>query len=147
MATRTINNFFCNPISGVCGGSGGGGTSGPQNNFSATSDPTASDDNTAGYSIGSTWINTATDSVFVMTDSSTGAAVWIEVSASTSGTSGIDGSVQFALAGAHGSDATNFFWDNSNKRLGIGTNAPGVDLHVEGDSLTTAFTGFAFTKS
>lgn len=28
-------------------------------------------------------------------------------------------------------DATNYIWDNTNKRLGIGTNAPGAKLHVK----------------
>lgn len=38
--------------------------------------------------------------------------------------SGVAGSVQFSDGTNFASDATKFFWDNTNKRLGIGTNAP-----------------------
>jgi hypothetical protein len=41
------------------------------------------------------------------------------------------GSVPFISAnGLLGQDNTNLFWDNTNKRLGIGTNAPSNPLHV-----------------
>lgn len=41
------------------------------------------------------------------------------------------GSVIFAgLAGVYSQDNTNFFWDNTNKRLGIGTNSPGAKFHI-----------------
>jgi hypothetical protein len=48
--------------------------------------------------------------------------------------SGINGSVQFSESGAFASDNANFFWDNTNKRLGIGTNAPFSLLTVAGQS-------------
>jgi hypothetical protein len=51
--------------------------------------------------------------------------------------SGVAGSVQFSDGSALSSDATKFFWDNTNKRLGIGTNAPQYPLHV---SSGTTFT-------
>jgi len=38
--------------------------------------------------------------------------------------SGVSGAIQFSNGSAFASDATNFFWDNTNKRLGVGTNAP-----------------------
>lgn len=38
--------------------------------------------------------------------------------------SGVAGAIQFSNGSAFASDAANFFWDNTNKRLGIGTNAP-----------------------
>jgi hypothetical protein len=47
--------------------------------------------------------------------------------------SGIDGSVQFSESGAFASDNANFFWDNTNKRLGIGNNAPSASLQIQGD--------------
>jgi hypothetical protein len=46
-------------------------------NFTAVVDPTAGDDNTAGYSVGSQWINTANDKAYTCVDSSTAAAVWV----------------------------------------------------------------------
>jgi hypothetical protein len=45
-------------------------------NFSATSNPAVSNDNTQGYAIGSVWINTNTDVAYRCFDASTGAAVW-----------------------------------------------------------------------
>ncbi len=44
------------------------------------------------------------------------------------------GSVPFATGAHHLSDdSVNFFWDNTNKRLGIGTNSPLKTLDVNGD--------------
>ena len=42
------------------------------------------------------------------------------------------GAIQFNAANALGGDTANFFWDNANKRLGIGTSAPSSSLHVNG---------------
>lgn len=47
-----------------------------KSNLTAVVAPTASDDNTLGYSVGSIWVNTATDNVYFATDVTTGAAVW-----------------------------------------------------------------------
>ena len=47
--------------------------------------------------------------------------------------SGIAGAIQFSDGSAFASDATNFFWDDTNNRLGIGTNAPTSRLQVRGD--------------
>ena len=46
--------------------------------------------------------------------------------------SGVAGAIQFSDGSAFASDATKFFWDNTNKRLGIGTNAPNSLLNVIG---------------
>jgi hypothetical protein len=73
-----------------------------------------------------------------MTDSTVGAAVWVNVSTGGGGgASGADGSIQFALLGVLASDNTNLFWNNTTKRLGIKTNTPLVELHVVGDNLIT----------
>jgi hypothetical protein len=48
--------------------------------------------------------------------------------------SGIAGAVQFSNGSAFSSDASNFFWDDTNNRLGIGTNAPTGSLHIKGIS-------------
>lgn len=46
--------------------------------------------------------------------------------------SGVSGAIQFSNGSAFASDASNFFWDNTNKRLGIGTNAPTKSLEIGG---------------
>lgn len=45
--------------------------------------------------------------------------------------SGVAGAIQFSDGSAFASDAANLFWDNSNKRLGIGTNTPTQTLQVK----------------
>jgi len=51
-------------------------------NNTAAADPTVNDDNTAGYELGSMWINTTTDNAFICVDATTAAAVWIGVGVS-----------------------------------------------------------------
>lgn len=55
-----------------------------------------------------------------------GSGRWLKVAqtATAAAASGADGSIQFATSASLNSDNSNFFWDNANKRLGIGTNAP-----------------------
>lgn len=48
----------------------------PKNNFAANTDPTATDDDSEAYEVGSRWINVTTDAAFTCVDASTGAAVW-----------------------------------------------------------------------
>jgi len=48
----------------------------PQNNYAATVDPTADDDSTKGYSVGSKWVNVADYEAFICLDSTASAAVW-----------------------------------------------------------------------
>ncbi len=50
--------------------------------------------------------------------------------------SGIAGSVQFSSGSNLASDATTFFWDNSNKRLGIGTATPTEAIETTGNVKT-----------
>jgi hypothetical protein len=50
--------------------------------------------------------------------------------------SGVSGAIQFSNGSAFASDATNFFWDDTNNRLGIGTNAPTAPLTVKGPTNT-----------
>jgi hypothetical protein len=64
----TVLNGFAHLVSGTF--------STLKSNLSATTDPTVSSDAAAGYAVGSTWINTTLDKVFVCVDSSNGAAVW-----------------------------------------------------------------------
>ena len=48
----------------------------------------------------------------------------------TTSPSGVSGAIQFSNGSAFASDATNLFWNNTTKRLGIGTNAPVTPLEV-----------------
>jgi hypothetical protein len=48
--------------------------------------------------------------------------------------SGVSGAIQFSNGSAFASDAANLFWDDTNNRLGVGTNAPSALVHVKGAS-------------
>ena len=48
--------------------------------------------------------------------------------------SGVSGAIQFSDGSAFSSDATKFFWDDTNKRLGVGTNAPISPLNIQSDT-------------
>jgi hypothetical protein len=52
--------------------------------------------------------------------------------------SGVSGAIQFSNGSAFASDAANLFWDNTNKRLGAGTNAPTATAHIVGSGTTSA---------
>jgi hypothetical protein len=52
----------------------------------------------------------------------------------TANPSGVAGAIQFSNGSAFASDATNLFWDDTNNRLGIGTNAPSATLQVVGNA-------------
>jgi hypothetical protein len=47
--------------------------------------------------------------------------------------SGVSGAIQFSNGSAFASDASNLFWDDTNDRLGIGTNAPTQAIHTTGN--------------
>jgi hypothetical protein len=59
----------------------------------------------------------------------------------TANPSGVAGAIQFSNGSAFASDASNLFWDDTNNRLGVGTNAPGETLDVNGQIRTRATTG------
>jgi hypothetical protein len=46
--------------------------------------------------------------------------------------SGVSGAIQFSNGSAFASDAANLFWDDTNNRLGIGTNTPTAPLTIKG---------------
>jgi hypothetical protein len=54
-------------------------------NLVATADPAGTDDSTAGYAIGSRWVNTTSGKEFVCTATTTGAALWKETTGAFSG--------------------------------------------------------------
>lgn len=47
------------------------------NNYDADAAPTATDDESSGYTAGSTWIDQTTGNIYVCTDATAGAAVWV----------------------------------------------------------------------
>ena len=53
--------------------------------------------------------------------------------------SGSAGAIQFSDGSAFASDAANLFWDDTNNRLGVGTNTPSATTHIVGvDQLNTS---------
>lgn len=48
----------------------------PFHNLTATTAPAVTDDGDAGYQVGSIWINTSTDNIYMCADTTAGAAVW-----------------------------------------------------------------------
>lgn len=73
--------------------------------------------------------------------------LWFEIKKGTPGsgstTGGAEGAVQFSAGlDIFGGDVDRFFWDNTNKRLGIGTNDPDFDLQL--NTVSTSYPrGFA----
>jgi hypothetical protein len=52
--------------------------------------------------------------------------------------SGVSGAIQFSNGSAFASDAANLFWDDTNNRLGVGTNSPSATGHFKGSGSTSA---------
>lgn len=48
-----------------------------KHNYGATSAPSASNDDTQGFSVGSVWVDTSADVAYICVDNATGAAVWV----------------------------------------------------------------------
>jgi hypothetical protein len=56
----------------------------------------------------------------------------------TANPSGVAGAIQFSNGSAFASDATNFFWDDTNNRLGVGTNTPSSTVDINSNTLSNA---------
>lgn len=65
----------------------------------------------------------------------------------TTSPSGVSGAIQFSNGSAFASDAANLFWDDTNNRLGIGTNAPSATTHIKGSGSTSATTSLLVQNS
>jgi hypothetical protein len=52
--------------------------------------------------------------------------------------SGVAGAIQFSDGSAFASDAANFFWDDTNNRLGVGTNTPSSTVDINSNILYNA---------
>lgn len=61
--------------------------------------------------------------------------------------SGVSGAIQFSNGSAFASDATNLFWDDTNNRLGVGTNAPIATGHIKGSGTTSGTTALLVQNS
>jgi hypothetical protein len=61
--------------------------------------------------------------------------------------SGVAGAIQFSDGSAFASDASNLFWDDTNNRLGVGTNAPTATVHILGVGSTAGTTSFVIKNS
>ena len=61
--------------------------------------------------------------------------------------SGVAGAIQFSNGSAFSSDATNLFFDDTNNRLGVGTNVPTTRLHIKGTATTNATTSLLVQNS
>ncbi len=70
----------------------------------------------------------------VLKTNGTGALTWEDESAGSA--AGSDGQIQYNNGGALGGDA-DLFWDDTNKRLGIGTNTPSRGLDFDGSDVRT----------
>ena len=77
---------------------------GTQNNLSASSVPGVSNDQTQGYSVGSFWVNTTSDIAYICVDSTTGAAVWENLTVSAAGWDGDLTDVNWTTASEIGGD-------------------------------------------
>lgn len=67
----------------------------------------------------------------------------ISISANPSGGAGL---IQFSDGSAFASDS-NLFWDNTNKRLGVGEGTPTARVHVKGSGSTSATTSLLVQNS
>lgn len=71
----------------------------------------------------------------------------VQIYSGGSSPSGISGSIQFNDNGAFGSDASNLFWDDTNNRLGIGTNVPSSKVHIKGIGNTNSTKSFRYENT
>jgi hypothetical protein len=65
----------------------------------------------------------------------------------TANPSGVAGAIQFSNGSAFASDAANLFWDDTNNRLGVGTNAPQgkTEINSTGNQLWLSSSGDIYT--
>lgn len=80
-------------------------------------------------SAGDIWFESDTGKTFIYYDDGT-SQQWIEVGAASAAANGSDGAVQFASGGTFSSDDANLHWDDTNNRLGVGTNSPTTALDI-----------------
>ncbi|TPV96163.1 MAG: hypothetical protein B7733_06345 [Myxococcales bacterium FL481] len=102
-------------------------------NLGASTAPGVNDDDTAGYAVGSVWIDTTADSAYVCLDDTTGAAVWTETTQAGGGggetnTASNVGSGADIFKQKTGSDLEFRGVSSANNRLTSAVNADNVEL-------------------
>lgn len=80
---------------------------------------------------GDLWFDTSTAKTYVYYAEET-SSQWVEIGAASAASHGEDGYIQFATGGSFNS-ASALVWDDTNKRLGIGTTTPNNKLQVAGN--------------
>ncbi|HEU00248.1 MAG TPA: hypothetical protein ENH89_07825, partial [Aurantimonas coralicida] len=98
----------------------------PQHNFTATTDPGVTDDESEGYTVQSWWFNDTSDELFLCTDATTGAAVWQNLTAAE-----IIGGASKAFKTITAPDANSVVADNASDTLTI-TESGGIAITVAG---------------
>lgn len=97
-AGAVMDSDFSGSATGVLRRTGVGTYSVRKDNLAASASPGTSDDDSAGYTIGSVWIDTTADTVWVCVDATTSSAVWHQTDASGSGVAGPGASTDTAVA-------------------------------------------------
>lgn len=78
------------------------------------------------------WPSTQGGVSTVLTNNGSGTLTWTAAGAGTLTGTGTSGQVAYWTGTTSEAGSDNLFWDNSNSRLGIGTNTPGKTLDVNG---------------
>ena len=131
-----------------------GEITGVLNNLNGIIGPTLINDSTQGYSWGSIWVNIVTSQAWICVNPTAGGAVWTLLGSSSGGSitgptgpqgnvgiqgptgpvgianaAGTIGEIQFNGGSNILSADTNLYWDNLNKRVGVGTQTPLATIH------------------
>ena len=96
------------------------------NNFSATTIPSVTNDSSAGYSVGSVWINVNTDKAYTCVDATAGAAVWNEAGGGGSSIYTADDTVAGNRTINLNNKVLKFETSTSGGGIGIGNSASGA---------------------
>lgn len=126
---------------------GGESVQSSSSKYSETTDPTATDDSTQGFVIGSRWVNTTADTEYVCLDATATAAVWKETTNTAVTAAGSDGNVQYNNSTALGGEAA-LFYDDTNNALGVDAGgSPNYKLTLGGTAKGTVYYGVSTSSA